>query len=90
MSTYIGQDKISAHIKKMQGKLSDTAFAKSVNLTRQTMRTIREGMAIPNVHTREKLGLQLCYRLVDPINIEVTDVKTDVAAPAKKTATKKK
>lgn len=90
MSTYISQDKISAHIKKMQGNLSDTAFAKSVNLTRQTMRTIREGMAIPNVHTREKLGLQLCYRLVDPINSEAATAETPAPVAAKKTAIKKK
>lgn len=89
MSKYITPSEIGKHIEKLQGNQSDTAFSASMKITRQGMLGIRNGLRIPNVRTRAKLGLELVYKVV-PITDELEKPVTNgIEANKPKKATKK-
>lgn len=83
---YLLPQEIAKHITKLQGDKKDTVFAVEIGITRQALRTIKAGLAIPNIRTRGKLGLELCYRIV-PLAV-ATPAEVPPTKAAKKTAKK--
>lgn len=89
MSKYLLPHEIAKHVGKLQGTMKDTEFANSINITRQALRTIKAGLAIPNVRTRGKLGLELTYKVVPTTEVapvSAVPAKTAAKKAAKKTA----
>lgn len=85
---YLSPSEIGKHITKLQNGAKDAPFAATLGITRQSLRTIKAGGALPNVRTRSKLGLELVYRVVDPVN-EAPSQATATATPTPKAAAKK-
>lgn len=86
MSKYIASTQLATHVKKLQGNLKDAAFAQSIGLTRQALRAITVRGTTPNAQTRAKLGIELVYKIIEPVKAEVAP--TPVKTAAKKTANK--
>lgn len=86
MAKYIEFNQLAKHIDKMQGTLNDTAFATSIGLTRQGIRSIRKSEYLPNKPTRDALGLEIVYRVIEPKKPAAVTEPTKKAA--KKTAKK--
>lgn len=88
MSKFVKQSELGKHISKLQGDKNDTAFALSVGITRQALRSIRTGEYVPNSPTRAKLGLELTYRVIDPVKPAAPSEAVPAKKAAKKTAKK--
>lgn len=53
-------------IAKRQGNESDVAFAKTLDITRQSLRALKLGKYLPKSEILKKFGLEMVYRAISP------------------------
>lgn len=78
-SKYILPTELGTYMRKLQGDKSDINFAAELNVTRQAIYGMRNGVKNPKAKTLDTLGFETLYR----------KVSTNGSQPAKKTVAKR-
>ena len=83
---YHTRETLGKYLNAKQGKMSESAYDKSVNVTRTAIRAMKAGEYNPSVKVLARLGLSIVYKTLD------TPAATQPApkVSAKKVAAKKK